>query len=72
MEIIANEVKKMNKLFLVEVMKNHKNKKQVNKEDNIDNINTIQRKKLNIVIDINDYYMKKKCNQVLKMKAMVN
>ena len=62
MEIIANEVKKMNKLFLVEVMKNHKNKKQVNKEDNIDNINTIQRKKLNIVIDINDYYMKKKCN----------
>lgn len=52
----------MNKLFLVEVMKNHKNKKQVNKEDNIDNINTIQRKKLNIVIDINDYYMKKKCN----------
>ena len=62
MEIIANEVKKMNKLFLVEVMKNHKNKKQVNKEDKIDNINTIQRKKLNIVIDINDYYMKKKCN----------
>lgn len=50
----------MNKLFLIEVMKNSKIKNRLNKKES--NLELTKKEMVRTVVDINDYFMNKKCN----------